>query len=59
MHPQQKECIPHYYYILTSYHSSTFTTTISMDDQEDEDARMLYMVSMFVNLHEEEANSGL
>ena len=59
MHPHRKECIPHYYYILTSYDSSTITTTITMDDQEDEDTRTLYMVSMFVKLHEEEANSGL
>ena len=48
MHPQCKECIPHYYYILTSYNSSTLTTTITMDDVEDEDAKMLYMASMFV-----------
>ena len=48
MHPHRKECIPHYYYILTSYDNSTFNTTITMDDQEDEDAKMLYMASMFV-----------
>ena len=48
MHRHRKECIPHYYYILTSYDSSTFNTTITMDDQEDEDAQMLYMASMFV-----------
>ena len=48
MHPHRKECIPHYCYILTSYDNSTFNTTITMDDQEDEDAEMLYMASMFL-----------
>ena len=47
MHPHCKESIPHYYYILTSYDSSTLTTTITMDDKEDENAKMFYMASMF------------
>ena len=48
MHPHRKESIPHCYYILTSYDSSTLTTTITMDDEEDEDAKTFYMASMFV-----------
>ena len=46
MHPHRKESIPHYYYILTSYDSSTLTTTITMDDEEDANAKMFYMASM-------------
>ena len=46
MHPHRKESIPHYYYILTSYGSSTLTTTITMDAEEDANAKMFYMASM-------------
>ena len=38
MHPHREEIILQFYYILTSYDSSTLTTAITINDEEDEDA---------------------